>query len=219
MTLAGLLVLAALDSINPSAIVVTLYLLSRSEASVQVGVYVATIFLTYFTFGLLMILGIGAVLPSIGPLFGSAAGLIGQGLIGLALLAYSLKGASHPTETAVTAPSARTYVALAALGVTVTVMELPTALPYFAAIALITSAGLPSREWLPLLIVYNVIFVMPPVMLLLGHVFFEHRLRGRYAELRLRLQRGAHETALWIAGLVGGGLFVTSAIELVARLR
>jgi hypothetical protein len=219
MTLAGLLVLAALDSINPSAIVITLFLLSRPGAGVQVGVYIATIFITYFTFGLLMILGIDTFFPSIGRLLDSPPGLIGQGLIGLALVAYSLKGANRPSATSVTLPSASTYAALAVLGVTVTVMELPTALPYFAAIALITSAELPTQQWTPLLALYNAIFVMPLVALLAGHLFFERRLRERYAALRLRLQQGAQETALWIAGLVGGGLFVTSAIELVARLR
>ena len=52
------------------------------------------------------------------------------------------------------------------LGVSVTAMELPTAIPYFAAIALISEAGLPIRAWAPLLGVYNVIFVLPPIALL-----------------------------------------------------
>lgn len=48
MTIAGVLLLALVDSINPSAIVVTLLLLSTagSRAHVQVPVYVGTIFAT-----------------------------------------------------------------------------------------------------------------------------------------------------------------------------
>jgi cytochrome c biogenesis protein CcdA len=103
--------------------------------------------------------------------------------------------------------------------VTVTMMEIPTALPYFAAIAVITGAELPIRQWLPLLAIYNAIFVLPPAMLLAGHLLFGERLRERYAGLTQRLQHGARETALWIAGLVGGALLVTSAIELLVRLR
>ncbi len=220
MTVASLVLLAAIDSINPSAIVVTLYLLTRSEASVQVAVYIVTIFLTYFAVGLLMILGIDAFVPSIGALLSSPVGLVGQGLVGLTLLAYSLTAFPNRTSaTPVTPPSARTYAGLALLGVTVTAMELPTALPYFGAIAVITSADLPPRQWAPLLGMYNAIFVLPPVMLLVGHLLFETQLRERYAGLRSRLQQGARETALWVAGLVGSGLLVTSAIELVARLR
>jgi cytochrome c biogenesis protein CcdA len=220
MTIASLIVLAAVDSINPSAIVITLYLLSRAEAGVQVGVYIATIFLTYFTVGLLMILGIDTFLPSIETLLVSPLGLIGQGLAGLALLVYGLRASADRTSaTPVAPPSARTYAALALLGVAVTAMELPTALPYLGAIAVITSADLPIRQWAPLLALYNTIFVMPPLMLLAGHIFFGEQLRERYAGLRLRLQHGARETVRWVAGLVGGGLFVTSAIELVARFR
>jgi hypothetical protein len=55
-----LLALAVLDSINPSAIVVTLYLLSRDRASAQVVVYVAAIFVIYLTLGATMMLGIDA---------------------------------------------------------------------------------------------------------------------------------------------------------------
>ena len=106
---------------------------------------------------------------------------------------------------------------LALLGVTVTIMELPTAVPYFGAIALLTSADLPMAQWLPLLVLYNAIFVLPPVLLLVGHIVFGRRLDARYANLRERLQAGARETMLWIFGLVGGALLVSSLVEIIAR--
>lgn len=96
-------------------------------------------------------------------------------------------------------------------------MELPTALPYFAPIAVVTSEDLPIRQWVALLGVYKAIFVLPPVILLVGHLVVGEQ--ERYAGLKLRLQKGARETALWIAGVVGGGLFIRSAIDLVARFR
>lgn len=98
-------------------------------------------------------------------------------------------------------------------------MELPTAVPYFGAIALLTAADLPITQWLPLLILYNVIFVMPPLLLLAGHVVFGRRLDARYAALRDRVQAGARETMLWILGLVGSALLAWSIVELVARYR
>jgi cytochrome c biogenesis protein CcdA len=222
MTIAGVLFLALLDSINPSAIVVTLYLLSTagSRALRQVTVYVATIFVTYLLLGVLMVLGLGVVLPSVGEILRGRPGLIVQSLVGLALLAFSLTAEKHPESTqAVSRPAASTYAALVLLGVSVTAMELPTAIPYFAAIALIAEAELAIRSWGPLLVTYNVIFVLPPIALLLGHLVLHNRLAGPYAALRQRLERGARETMLWVVGLVGGWLFVTGVIELVARLR
>jgi Sap, sulfolipid-1-addressing protein len=222
MTIAGLLALAVLDSVNPSAIAVTLYLLSiaTSRAHVKVAVYISTIFVTYFALGVMMVLGIDALVPSLGDVLGSRTGLVIQSLIGLALLVYGLTASTaRRSSQAVARPSAGTYAALAALGVSVTAMELPTAIPYFAAVALITEAKLPIQAWAPLLGMYNVIFVLPPIALLAGHVVFGKRLAETYATLRQRLQERAQETMLWVAGLVGGALFVTGMIELAARLR
>ena len=215
--LLGLLALALLDSINPSAIVVTLYLLSRQRVPAQVAVYVGAIFLTYLTLGTMMMLGIGALLPSSRTMGGGRLEFIAQGLVGLAMLLYATLAPTTARQARRAEPSASTHAGLALLGVTVTAMELPTAVPYFGATALLTSAGLPMARWLPLLVLYNAIFVLPPVLLLLGHIFFGRRLQARFADLRERLQAGARETMLWILGLVGGGLLVWSVAEYIAR--
>jgi len=223
MTIVGVLLLAVVDSINPSAIVVTLYLLSTagSRALAQVVVYIAAIFITYLLLGVLMVLGIESLLPWVGGILRGRTGFIVQSVVGLVLLIYSLtaRSANRDSSPAVARPSASTYAALVMLGVSVTAMELPTAMPYFAAIALISSAGLPLHVWAPLLGIYNVIFVLPPIALLVGHLVLQDRLAESYAALRQRLESGARETMLWVAGLVGGALFVTGVIELLARLR
>jgi cytochrome c biogenesis protein CcdA len=215
--LVGFLALALVDSINPSAIAVTLYLLSRGRVPAQVIAYVAAIFLTYLTLGAMMMAGIDALLPSLRIAGDSRTAFIVQGLIGLALLLYAIRAPDAAASAPGVEPGASTYVALALLGITVTAMELPTAVPYFGAIAFLTSAGLRPAQWLPLLVLYNVIFVLPPVLLLVGHAAFGKRLDAQYAALRERLQAGARETMLWIAGLVGGALLVWSVIEYVAR--
>lgn len=215
--LPSLLALALVDSINPSAIVVTLYLLSRERVPAQVVVYVAAIFLTYLALGAMMMLGFDALLPSLRTTGSGRLGFIVQGLIGLAMLLYAIRAPTTAKSASRVEPSASTYTALALLGVTVTTMELPTAVPYFGAIALLTTADLPIARWLPLLVLYNAIFVLPPVLLLVGHIVFGRRLDARYADLRERLQAGAREAMLWIFGLVGGGLLVSSVVEYIAR--
>jgi cytochrome c biogenesis protein CcdA len=215
--LVGLLALALVDSINPSAIVVTLYLLSRGRVPAQVVTYVAAIFLTYLTLGTLMMSGIEALLPSLRTMGSGRRGLLVQGVVGLALLLYAIRAPEAARSAPRVEPSAGTYAALAVLGMTVTILELPTAVPYFAAIALLTTADLPRAQWLALLVLYNAVFVLPPVLLLVGHIVFGRRLDARYADLRERLQAGARETMLWIAGLVGGGLLVSSVVEYIAR--
>jgi cytochrome c biogenesis protein CcdA len=215
--LLGLIALALVDSINPSAIVVTLYLLSNGRAAAQVVVYIAAIFLAYLTLGVMMMSGIDALLPSLTRIGDGRLGFIVQGIIGLALLLYAFRAPTTTKARPRVEANATTYAALALLGVTVTAMELPTAVPYFGAVALLTSANLPMTRWLPLLVLYNAIFVLPPVLLLAGHTVFGTQLDSRYADLRERLEAGARETMLWIFGLVGGGLLVWSVVEYVAR--
>ena len=215
--LLGLLALALVDSINPSAIVVTLFLLSRGRVPAQVVVYVAAIFLTYLTLGTLLMLGIDGLLLSLSPASGGRVALIAQIFIGLAMLLYAIRAPKTAAPSLRVEPRATTYAALALLGVTVTTMELPTAMPYFGAIALLTSADLPVARWLPLLVVYNAIFVLPPVVFLVGHLAFGSQVDARYADLRKRLEAGARETMLWIFGFVGGGLFLWGVVEYVAR--
>ncbi len=215
--LPGLLVLALVDSINPSAIVVTLFLLSRQRAKAQVAVYLATIFLTYLTLGAMMVLGFDAVMPAGTAMTGGRLEWIVQGAIGLAMLVYAIAAPKTARADSPSEPRASTWVALVVLGVTVTAMELPTALPYFGAVALLTAADLSLAQWLPLLVAYNVIFVLPPLLLFMGHALFGQRASARYATLHDRLRRGARETMLWILGLVGSGLLIWAIIEYLAR--
>ncbi len=217
MQFAALLALAIADSVNPSAIVVALYLLTRSGPAPQVLTYVSAIFLTYFTLGLLLLSGFSLLWPTSGDPLRSWWGLLLQMAIGVGLLVYALRGSARGEPAQPTLPSKGTYAAVFALGVAVTAMELPTALPYFGAIAVLTSMELSAGPRAAVLAVYNLIFVLPPLLLLAGHELARGRLDERYAALRARLEHAADETTRWIAGLLGGALFVTSVIEYVAR--
>ena len=215
--LISLLALAFVDSINPSAIAVTLYLLGQGRPAAHVVSYIGAIFGTYLSLGLTMMLGLDAVLPSVRPLAEGRLGFIVQSLIGLAMLVYAARAPASSPSMPRPEPHAATFAAIALLGMTVTALELPTAVPYFGAIALLTAANLSMAQWLPLLVGYNAIFVLPPALLLAGHLVAKRRLEKRYAALRVRLQAGAHKTMLWIVGFVGSGLFITGVIEYVAR--
>lgn len=159
------------------------------------------------------------MMPSLRTAGGGKLGLVVEGLIGLAMLVHAIR---TPT-TARSAPkfehNAGPFATLVFLGITVATMELATAVPYFGAIALLTTADLPVDQWLPLLVLYNTIFVFPPTLLLMGHIVFESRLDSRYGEIKEQVQAGASETMLWIFCLVGIGLLVSSVVELIARSR
>ena len=199
--------LAVVDSINPSALLATIALLLRGRsARPLVAVYVAAILVTYFAIGLALTLGLGLTPEAV---LASDAAYLAQGAIGAAMLAYAVavpgRGrhrdrdpATHPKLAAVRRPAA-----VFALGVAVTALELPTALPYLGAVGAITRADLAVGDWLPLLGVYNLIFVLPPLVLLAAHVALGDRAGALLERLRARLGGAAREGLLWLLGLVG----------------
>ena len=156
---------ALIDSINPSAIAMTLYLLlSRTDPGSRVLAYVAGVFSAY-------------------------------------LLACSfLAPARRPPAPM---PTAHGHARLFLLGAGISVVEFSTALPYLSVIALITRVGLGVQQWLPLMFIYNVVMVLPLVVLLLAHRLAGVRARQRMQRWGTRLRSGARGTWLWIVGIVG----------------
>jgi cytochrome c biogenesis protein CcdA len=130
-----------------------------------------------------------------------------QGMLGAAMLAYALGAPGRRRQRSPVEhprlPTAKRPMAVFGLGMAVTVLELPTALPYLGAVGAITRADLAVAKWLPLLVVYNLIFVLPPLVLLAGYVALGERAEAMLEQLRRRLGGAAREGLLWLLGLVG----------------
>jgi cytochrome c biogenesis protein CcdA len=191
--------LAVVDSINPSALLATIVLLLRGRpARPLVALYVAAILVTYFAVGL-------ALTPR--ALVESDAAYLAQGVLGAAMLAYAVLAPGRGRERGPAAgprlPAAGRPAAVFALGVAVTFLELPTALPYLGAVGAITRADLAVGDWLPLLVTYNLIFVLPPLALLAAHVALGDRAGALLERLRTRLGPATRNGLLWLLGLVG----------------
>lgn len=211
--LLSVLGLALLDSINPSALAVTLYMLTQRGANLRVATYISAIFLTYLMIGILLMLGLGTLLGSFGEALESPVAYAVQGVVGALMLLYAFLAPNNTKSKAEAAqPNAKTLTAPFLLGVSVTVLEFPTAFPYLGAIGILTGAALSPVQWLPILLVYNLIFILPPTLLLLAHIVFGERLEARFAGWQARLQKEARETMLWLVGIVGF-LLLAGALE------
>jgi cytochrome c biogenesis protein CcdA len=197
--------LAVVDSVNPSALLATIVLLLRGRrARPLVAVYLVAVLATYLAIGVVLTLGLGLTPQAL--LHSDAAYLV-QGLLGAAMLAYALLAPDRQRRRSPVQPSslptATRPLAVFALGMAVTIVELPTALPYLGAVGIITRGGLGIAEWLPLLVLYNLIFVLPPLLLLAGHLALGQRAELVLGRLRDRVGRTAREGFLWLLGLVG----------------
>lgn len=118
----------------------------------------------------------------------------------------------------------------ALLGATITGVELPTAFPYFAAIAAIVGSGFDPLRQLLLLVLYNACFVLPLIATILTLAIAgdhaeriltatRNALQKRWPALiaALALLAGLFVAALGVTGLAGSGHGVVARIS--RRLR
>ncbi len=153
------------DSLNPSTIAPALYLASGRRAVVNVAEFTIAVFVVYLGGGCLIALGPGELLRNLisdvlveeevrcaGEIVAGALLIVGAVLIWRRrgrMVARGIPGANPKRRSS------------ALLGATITAIELPTAFPYFAAIAAIVGSGLGAIRGFFLLFVFNLCFVVP----------------------------------------------------------
>lgn len=162
--LAGLVIsIGLVDSLNPSTIAPALYLASRERPRARVVEFTIAVFLVYLLGGALIALGPGQLLRAVVPHPHRTLRQIGEivagvVLIGAAAALWRGRAALCKRSLPNVDPKRRSSLLL---GITITAVELPTAFPYFAAIAAIASSGYGAPRQLGLLILFNVCFVLP----------------------------------------------------------
>lgn len=161
----GLLGVAIVDSLNPSALVVTTLLLAGQNPYRRALAYVAGISLTYFCVGVAVLVGAGDVLTSaVEALRQPRIGFGIEAVLGALLVVVGLR---KPRSSELRPPRLRGSSVPAAFvtGVTVTAVESTTALPYVGALTALARANLSLASTLFALALYNVVFVLPPLAL------------------------------------------------------
>jgi cytochrome c biogenesis protein CcdA len=153
------------DSINPTTIAPALYLASGEHPRANVAQFTAGVFIVYLAGGCVIALGPGAILRDAVRDVGVAHTIryTGQVIAGVLLLTAAVmvwrrRNRMVARGLPVANPRRRSS---ALLGAVITAVELPTAFPYFAAIAAVVGSGLGVVRGFILLVVFNVAFVVP----------------------------------------------------------
>ncbi|MBV9309986.1 MAG: GAP family protein [Solirubrobacterales bacterium] len=180
LRLVGVVVSVGLaDSLNPTTVGPALYLCTGERPRRKVLQFTIGVFAVYLLGGALIALGPGQLLLSLVPKPGRLARHILEVTVGVAMITASFllwRFRERLANRRAPQPSAEGR-SSALLGATITAIELPTAFPYFAAIAAIVGSGLGPPRQILLLVLFNICFVLPLIgMLVLLTVFGD---RGR----------------------------------------
>jgi len=157
------------DSMNPSTIAPGLYLAVGDRARSSLIQFTLAVFAVNFVGGAVIALGPGQVILHLVPHPHATARYILETIAGVVMLIASavlwVKRKSLRRRE-LPSPSADGKSAIL-LGVTISAVELPTAFPYFAAIVAIVGSGVGAASQLIALALYNVVFVLPLILMII----------------------------------------------------
>lgn len=203
--------LALLDTLSPATIGVTVYVLltARRRVARMLTTYAVTVAAFYFALGAALLIGLDTALGRFGDHLHSDIAYLIQAGAGVAMFAASWfvptrRAAEGPAVAAEQRASrAHTMPAMVALGITTGLVEGAMALPYLAAIGIMTTADLAPAQWIPLMAGYNLVMVAPVLVLSLAWWMLGERVRPRMDRIRTWIATRSGEALAWALGILG----------------
>ncbi|MDI9900815.1 GAP family protein [Rhodococcus sp. IEGM 1409] len=212
-TLGGL---ALLDSTSIGTLVVPVWmLLTPGRPQVRrLLIYLVVITTFYFVVGVTVWATARVGMPVVAPLLDTPAARGAQLILGIALFALSFRFDSEKRRTSGQADrtqawrervldSSRSARSAVLLAIAAGTAELVTMLPYLAAIAMITAAGLSPVMSASILAGYCLIMVAPAVLLLCGRVVAGNRLDKPLRQVDSLMSRYGDSAIGWVFGIAG----------------
>jgi cytochrome c biogenesis protein CcdA len=206
-----------LDSANPATLVPALYLAAGPNGVKSVAGFLAGFAAANMALGVVLALGPGEAIkrhiPHAGDHTKHVAELAAGGF--LLLVAAALWWQRHRVSHHVAAGTKHLDRNSLLLGAGIAVVELPTAVPYFAAIAVVVGSGQPAANEVLLLAVFNLCFLLPVIVLLGLRMLAGERSRAWLFRLRGRIDAWLATLAPALVALVGLALAVFGAVGLL----
>ena len=212
LRLLGLVISIGLaDSLNPSSLGPALYLAAGSRPRRSVLRFTAGFAAVMFVGGLVLTLGPGRAILALVPRPDATTRYILETIAGVALLVASAvlwrrRESLARKESAAESNPRRGSPAV--MGLTVSAIELPTAFPYFAAIAAVVGSGLNVAQQVVLVAIYNFCFVVPLLGIAVTLAIAGDKATERLARVRDYMHR--HWPVIVAVVALVAGLFVTA---------
>lgn len=207
------------DSLNVTTIGPGLFLATSRGAAGRVAQFTLGVFIANLVAGLILTVGPGRLLVALVPHPQGTVRHVLELIAGIALVtaaAVVWVRRRHLARQELPGRSAHGSSALM-LGGTIAILELPTALPYFAVITGLAASSATLLQQILLLGIYNLAFVLPLVAIILIILAGGDRADGWLRKAGDWLQRRWPAALAVILLLIGGGLLIVGGIGLVRQ--
>ncbi|MEY9979543.1 GAP family protein [Lysinibacillus sp. RC79] len=196
--------LALLDTLSPTIIGVTLFLVLTDNRNLtsRLFAYLLTVGLLYFSLGIVMMLGLNFMMEAFSNIFQNKIFSWVIFIVGVILFTASFFIPANKKSN-IPKPKTQSIFSIIIIGVTTFIIEAGTALPYFAAIGLLTTIDIPFYQWLPIIAVYNIIMVLPALLIFLGYKLFGKWINPTLVNLRNKISSSSSSALSWIMCIVG----------------
>jgi cytochrome c biogenesis protein CcdA len=200
--LVPVLLLGLADSLNPVTISVAVMLAAGERPLRGLIGYTLGVGLVYLAGGVLLTLGPAVLLHAALHHHAGTRTRIAEIAVGAGALAVAAFLATREPESVTRrVPAQVTPIRGFALGAAITVVDLPTALMYFGAIALVVGSGLGVASQIALLAIFNVGYVLPLIAITLFTAAFGRRAERTLARTRDLIARWGH----WLLAALTAG--------------
>lgn len=209
--------IALADSLNPTTELPAVYLATTPRAVQKIAAFALGVFVVGVAFGVIVVVGPGQLVLGIAQHVGSTAKHVVEVVVGLVLLAIAAglwRGGQSLVERIPTGMSTGQRSAFT-LGAAIMGVELPTALPYFAALAAIIGGDVSLAKQILLVLLFNGIFVLPVLAVLVLRALAGERAEQRIAAIGDWVRRYAHTSVAAVAGVAGVGALAIGLAGLI----
>ena len=202
---------ALIDILSPGVLTVTAYLLltQPNQLSSRLFVFLFITQLGYFITGLLLYFGGNSLLKRIEQL--SQFDFINWFyiLLGAVLVLISFSKPKETTKKRLISfiPKNTTIKGMIILGIIVFLIEFVTALPYFYSIFLMNHQTIETTPAILIIIGYNLVMVLPSLLLLGVNIIFKERLQQILVKMRSKLNEAPISSLLVAIGVIGAVFF------------
>ncbi|WP_153722599.1 GAP family protein [Sporosarcina cascadiensis] len=196
--------LALLDTLSPTIVSVTLFLVLTDNKNLTSRLlsYLFTVVLLYFSLGIIMMLGLNFIMEAFSNIFQKKIFSWVTFIVGVILFTASFFIPVNKKSN-IPKPKTQSIFSIILIGITTFIIEAGTALPYFAAIGLLTTIDIPFYQWLPILAAYNIIMILPALLIFLGYKLFGKLISPTLVNLRIKISSGSSSSLSWIMCIVG----------------